>query len=107
MTGTRQRVDSRPTQTNVFSCQKLIVKAVSDFFLSHFGCIFLVLDQPIIAKVPHEVELEEQTARDSYEIVEAHNDVNIEFFKAKEIEIPPISWTQGPKATSFFLSNWS
>ena len=56
--------------------------------MSHFGCIFLVLGQPIIAKVPHKVVLgailEEQTARDRYEIVEADNDVIIVIFKAVE-----------------------
>ena len=46
----------------------LILKAVSDFFLSHFGYIFPAIDQPIFAKVPHNVELgailEEQDAKD-------------------------------------------
>ena len=55
--------------------------------MSHFGCIFWVLDQPILAKVLHKVELgvilEEQIARDSHEIVEANNNVNTGFFDAK------------------------
>ena len=70
------------------------MKGFSDFFLSHFGSIFLVLGQPIIAKVPHKVVLgailEEQAARDSYEIVEADTNVIIVIFKAVEVELPPI-----------------